>query len=228
MSPGNRPYRGGISAVVCYAFLLLLVPGCRPEQEDEPAAAGPGGVIRPEPGQPAAGAPTDPDRTDPQGVDERDDPRAPACLPKSGEVGQWAKYEPVRVVEAQAVGQVVSREEAARFAHFAVKSAARCGYALPSSDGATRQVQVVVVEADSVDDAYGLMTCQSSSPHTAAVGGETRVERLNGLHFHCWQGRSYIHLWTIQPVAETADQTLQLFRYIAGHIPREDGPELLE
>ncbi len=228
MSPRFQTRLGCVSANLFCALLLIGATGCRPPQGEDSADTATGASATAETGQPAAGAPADSDPTGSQDVDDRDDPQAPACLPKSGEVGRWAKYEPVRVVEGQAVGQLVTPEEAARFSHFAVTSAARCGYALPAADGTTGRIQVVVVTADSVDDAYGLMSCQSSSPHTAAVGGETRVEQLQGLHFHCWQGRSYIHLWTIQQAAESAEQTLKLFRYIAAQIPREDQPELLE
>ncbi|MBN2561369.1 MAG: hypothetical protein JXQ75_10615 [Phycisphaerae bacterium] len=230
MLPRTGRRVGGILTVVsCFLVACLgSTTGCREKPTDKPPApaasdsADAGRVPPPAPATPESGI------ARAEGADDKDDPRAPACLPKSYDVGQWFKHEPVRVTDPSGLIQVMTANEAERFGHFRVDLAARCAYAMKGSDGSTAQTQVLLVEAQSPEDAYGLMTCQSASRETADVGGETRVDRGEALHFHCWQGRSYVHVWTEPPAVASAEEVLPLLRHIVGRIPREDRPELLE
>jgi len=152
-----------------------------------------------------------------RGVDERDDARAPKCLPKSGEAGPWVKVEPVSVAEATRLGEVVSLKEAGRLAYFRIARAARCAYAMTGDHpgGGRADVQAVLIEAETVEDAYGLLTCQAPAGEKLNVGGETRVVKDGGLHLHCWQGYAYLHLWQEPPARASIEEMLPLLRHVA-------------
>ncbi len=228
MSLRRRWCVGVVRTAVSFAICVAGVAACREQRPgtSSPPTAEDSSKLVGSDQQPGPGAVAG-DKPRVEGVDAADDPRAPACLPKSGAVGQWVKVEPVRFVEAAALGKVVTAEEARRLRHFDIKSAARCTYALGGSAKATR-AEVLLVEAASTDDAYGVMSCQCGAQATQPIGGETRVDDRVGYHLHCWQARCYVHIWSDESTAEAANGVKGLLRYIAGNLPRADGPELLE
>ena len=162
-------------------------------------------------------------------MDAQDDPGAPECLPKSHEAGPWVKVEPVRVVAPTALAEVISLSDANRFAHFRIVSGAVGAYGLPRDAGGGKPVQarVLLIEAESATDAFGLLTCQSASPRTANVGAETRIDQDGGLHLHCRQGRYYVQVWSEPAALATMNELQPLLAHIAGRIEGGGTPELL-
>ena len=199
----------------------------KPAPDEEPHLATPAGVPPVEPGSIPTPIDAEAGRTPPgatpapagglRGVDERDDARAPKCLPNSGEAGPWVKVEPVSVAEATRLGEVVSLKEAGRLAYFRIARAARCAYAMTRDHpgGGRADVQAVLIEAETVEDAYGLLTCQAPTGERLNVGGETRVVKDGGLHLHCWQGYVYLHLWQEPPARASIEEMLPLLRHAA-------------
>lgn len=162
------------------------------------------------------------------GVDAQDAPSSPACLPKSQAAAGWVKREPVRVYPAAQLAQAMSKDEALRYSYFRIRSAATCAYGLKNSGSADRMVKVLLIETESAEDAYGLLTCQAPPAELFKIGGETRVVRHDGLHLHCWQGKSYIRLDVDGADAVTTELVIRLLLNITGRIAREDLPALVE
>ncbi len=214
------------------AIAFTLCTGCpknsQPEQPTTTAPTSPAGEPDNAAQPPAKHAPT-PSNPAPKtsGVDLQDDPGAPACLPATGEVDGWIKHLPIRVAAAGAFENILSKQDAARFSRFGVKTAARCAYAL-SGDGAPMIANVLLAEAETVQDAYGLMSTASRSSGLLDIGGETRVDDHAGLHLHCWQGHAYVHLWTQQTRTATEPDLRRLLLHITGHVTRTSRPEILE
>jgi len=228
MSLRRRWCVGVVRTAVLFAICVPGVAGCREQRPGKSSPPTAEDSSKPVTGdhQPGPAAVAG-DKPHGEGADAADDPRSPVCLPKSGAVGQWVKVKPVRVVEAAALGEVVTAAEATRLQHFDIKAAARCTYALGPEAKATR-AEVLLVQAASTDDAYGVMSCQCGARATQPIGGETRVDDRVGYHLHCWQARSYVHVWSDESTAEAANKVKGLLRYIAGNLPRADGPEILE
>jgi hypothetical protein len=207
--------------VLCAAFLVILISACRQDaaRKTPPSTAPSGDTAAAVP----ASAPRPGDAANDLRSDSPAPPYLPAALPQEG----WTRREPVRTAQAADLGKLLSPSQKIWFDHFRLKTAASTTY---SWNGEGREVlaRVVVLEAASPEDAYGLMSCQSGSSNLLNVGGETRVETGVELHFHCWQGNAYIHLWT-DPTDEKATlQARRLLAHIAGRIPRTDPPALVE
>jgi hypothetical protein len=201
--------------------ILTMAVGCRdfgrprPAPQSAPASSQPRTVVPQEPapvGRPPA--PREPDN-------------APVYLPASLPQEGWVRQEGLRVADAAGLEKLLPASQAVWFDQFRIKSAASCAYVW---EGAGYQLlaQVVVFEAHSPDDAYGLMSCQSSSSELLNVGGETRVEHGVELHFHCWQGSAYVHVWSSATEERAVLQTRRLLMHIAGRLPRTDMPALIE
>ena len=212
--------------VVPFATLsLCMVAGCKeaPSLPPSPAVAN-------------SSATPSPTRSDGAGVatisaaaEPQDDPRTPACLPTSRPPHGWKKHRAVDVYLRSELSKVLPSEELARWSYFSVKSLARCTYGLPHSSGIRSEAEVSVVELETADDAYGLLTCRCRAGERFRIGGETRVDRSGGgLKLHCWQGNSYVHAECARSDAETSEEMIRLMMYIAGHIRREDTPTLLD
>jgi hypothetical protein len=86
---------------------------------------------------------------------------------------------------------------------------------------------VLAVETESADDAYGLLSCRPPATETFKIGGETRVDRRDGLHLHCWQGKSYIRVDLAEGGPEITEQAIRLLLNITGRIAKEDLPALV-
>mgnify|MGYP007073186722 FL=1 len=202
--------------------LLSCLPGC-PEKESKSP------TTKPSDAGATPAAPTG-DATDGKltAADAADSPTAPACLPKSGVVSGWTKTEPVRVYMAGEMAGAVTPSEAIRLAYFRVLSAATAAYVTKNEDGAERPARVLYIETETPQDGYGILTCQSDATETLKVGGETRVERGDGIHLHAWQGKSYIRISTTAVDSETTEQLIRLLFYITGQLKREDRPAILE
>ena len=163
----------------------------------------------------------------PTPADASDDALAPSCLPRSGAAGDWTKVEPVHVVSVNDLAGLVPADTAARLTTFSIKSAARCVYARPA--GARLSVaEVLLIEAARAEDAYGLLTVQSSAAETESGGCRIRAEAADGLALHAWQGVYYLRLRSVDGDAESAAAMRKLLFNVASRIQREDLPTLLE
>ena len=200
--------------LIALLVLAAFMAACR--QQPRVPASQPATTTRPAPVAPQS--PT---------VAGQDDPLAPACLPQTGMVGRWRKHDAIRVTKPDSVQSIVSASDAARWRSFGLTRVSRCAYAFDHSGGQLVIAPVIVVDTKSVDDAYGLLTCQSASGELFKIGGETRVERGANLTLHCWQGRSYIQLATDYADNETIEEAIRLLMQIVGRIGREDPPPLL-
>lgn len=211
---------------LCAAGLgLALGAGCK--QEPEPSAAT-------APSSPHDAAAVKRIETEPiaqtplTGVDAGDAPNAPECLPASDAVPGWKKTEPIRVFMTGELAGAVTPVEVIRLGYFRVLSAATSVYASMTGAGADCRARVLLVETESPVDAYGILTCQSASQELVKVGGETRVDRTDGMHLHCWQGKNYLRISSDSGSSETTDQLIRLLFHITGHIPREDRPAMVD
>lgn len=216
---GNRGYR--VFAVGA-AFLSTIAAGCK----DKPTTPAPSDAAVVGPQESKSDSPSQ--TIAPGGAGAADDPGAPECLLAAAKADGWTKAGPIRVFASTQVDRVVTRTEARRFSRFRVQSAATGQYESVPSGGAGRQrASVLVVETDSPEDAYGILTCQSGSRERLRVGGETRVDRHGGLHLHCWQGRSYVRVDVSAADPETTEQAIRLLLVITERIARSDRPAML-
>jgi len=201
--------------------VLLVILGCRDQGRPRP-------TTRPAPtsSQPRTPVPAEsPPPARPAAQPETDS--GPSYLPDRLPQEGWVRQEGVRIAGAAGLEPLLPPSQAAWFEQFRIKSAASCAYVWESG-GYDLLAHVVVFEAQSPDDAYGLMSCQSSSSELLNVGGETRVETGVELHFHCWQGNAYVHVWTAFTDERAVLQTRRLLMQIAGRLPRTDPPALVE
>ncbi len=216
-----------LAAIAVISF--VAVGSCR-EKPGTPAPgsqpSSPGGSAPLLPATPAGATKSQTTSTD--GVDAQDAPNSPKCLPKSQAAAGWVKREPVRVYPAKNLAGAMSKEEATRFGFFKIRSAAKCAYEIRHGDDNSRLVRVLVIDTESADDAYGLLTVQVPATETFKIGGETRVDRRDGLHLHCWQGRSYLRVDVAEATPEATEQVIRLLLNISGRIGREDRPALVE
>lgn len=210
-----------IGAVTLAGLCLIFSTGCREEPPAPPASSSAPAEqisqpkkVEPRPASPAAPAPQE---------ESQGPPYLPAHLPIEG----WTRQEPVRSADAAGLSKLLPPSQAVWVDHFRIKSAASCGYVCETA-GREITARAVVFETQSSEDAYGLMSCQSSSSEVLNVGGETRVETGVELHFHCWQGESYAHVWTEATDEKAVIQTRRLLMHIVGRIPRSDPPSLVE
>ncbi|HVP11051.1 MAG TPA: DUF6599 family protein [Phycisphaerae bacterium] len=213
-------------AVFCAASLAISISGCPQQgQEKTPPATAPSATApaAAQAGPSASRAPQAAPATAAPGTDQQGPPYLPANLPVEG----WTRREPIRTAQAADLGKLLPPSQAVWFDHFHLKSAASTTYAW-NGEGRELLARVVVFEAQSPEDAYGLMSCQSGSSELLNVGGETRVETGVELHFHCWQGDAYAHLWTDATDEKAALQTRRLLMHVVGRIPRTDMPGLVE
>lgn len=223
----SRGHRLSIELLLGAIVLFAATAGCR-DKTSAPSSqpASPDQSVPQSPATPADSGKSQP--SSPNGVDAQDASNSPACLPKSQAAAGWVKHESVRVYPAARLDQAMSKDEAVRYAYFRIRSAATCAYGLQSAGGGVRVAKVLLIDTESAEDAYGLLTCQAPPKELFKIGGETRVVRLGGLHLHCWQGKSYIRLDVADADAVTTEQVIRLLLNISGRIGREDLPALVE
>ncbi|MFH1419165.1 MAG: DUF6599 family protein [Planctomycetota bacterium] len=230
-----RRLRPSSAVILLSAIAITVCTGCRKNSQDnqpeQPTAAAP---AHPNAESPAAAQPPAPSAPAPgqsipeaEGVDHQDSPGAPACLPASGDVDDWIKHRPIRVVAVEDLAEIMPEEDAHRISQFRVKTAASCAYAMSGTAG-PMIADVLVAEAETPEEAYGLMSTASGSSDLLDIGGETRVEDGSGLHLHCWQGHVYVHIWTDQAREKAEADLRRLLLHITGHVTRTGRPEILE
>ncbi len=219
----KRPrLEAALSGGLAFLVVVLLPPaGCR-EQREPLASTQPVSAAD----QPRTTIPATPQTPAELPLRQHAD-NAPPYLPAKLAQEGWLRQEDLRIADSESLELLLPPSQAAWIDRFRVKSAASCAY---TWEGGGRELlaRVVVFEAHSADDAYGLMSCQSASSELLAVGGETRVEAGVELHFHCWQGNAYIHVWADATDERAVLQTRRLLMHIAGRLPRTDPPGLVE
>lgn len=174
----------------------------------------------------SASAPPDAGRS--IGVDDQDDPRGPDCLPKSGKNGPWIKTEPVRVYDPGELSTALIADDTARLGYFRIRSVVRCVYELPGSASGSRLARVIVINAETPDDAYGILTCRAPATEQFRIAGETRVTRRDGIGLHAWQGTAYVNVTCDRSDSETTEELIRLTNFITGRIRRESPPRMLD
>ncbi len=162
----------------------------------------------------------------PNSVDAGDASNAPSYLPRSNDCSGWNKRTPVVVRGPADLKQLFSAEHAQRLGRFAVRSAASCAYTNKLADGELT-ANVLTIEAATPEDAYGLVTCSSSSPTSDRCGGLTRVDQGGGVTFHTWQGRVAIKASIDKGGPAQVAELRRLVQHICGRIQREDAPMLV-
>ncbi|MBI4579891.1 MAG: hypothetical protein HY718_09325 [Planctomycetes bacterium] len=132
----------------------------------------------------------------PRSADSRDDPAAPRALPRSSEVQDWIKTEPVRVAPAGQMKSLVDDEELARvLGAFHVERVARCAYQSPYATA-----QAVLVEASTPTDALGAYSILV--PHAGCTARDdgsllASAKRENQLVVSACQGRVLLQLYCV-------------------------------
>ncbi len=127
----------------------------------------------------------------PVGVDDQDDPAWPTALPRSGEVGDWVKTVPLRVALSGELATLISdADRVARWTPYQIKLAATCRYT--RSDGGT--ADVAIVQAYSVEDAFGLFSIEAPRTGRQAAADHSRVTDAKNGEFHAWKGRFYVRI----------------------------------
>ncbi|MEE8170587.1 MAG: DUF6599 family protein [Phycisphaerae bacterium] len=216
--PCTRAVGGGRRGRAGIALIAILCTECACDRST-PSSDGAEDARRPTSQRVLrAEAPAPPVR---RGVDEQDDPRTPRYLPHSHDLVPWVKTKPVRVAEGR-LGSLLSEREADRLSSFRITRGARCTYA----DGRGRDVTVIVIETESADDAYGVLSASCATGRGLNLGGLTRIEAGPPLTLHTWQGRSYVRA-VCDGVAATDAEIRRLAARIVNDIPAENPPALL-
>jgi hypothetical protein len=223
MSRGRELSAWGLGLIVSF----VGAEGCRQSPTSKPTTSQPS-ASREIPVLPAAPAgQTQSPSTVASGVDAKDAPHSPAYLPKSQAAAGWTKREPIRVYPANNLTGAMTKDDAARCGYFKIRSASKCAYDLTGANGKAQLARVLAVDTESAEDAYGLLSCRLPATETFKIGGETRVDRRDGLHLHCWQGKSYIRVDLAEGGAEITEQAIRLLLNITGRIAKEDLPALV-
>jgi hypothetical protein len=215
--------------VFCAACLMIAAGACKEETGPKtPPASAPAGAA-PAPARAAAPASPAPQAA-PAAAEARADSKSPVYLPAALPMEGWTRHETVRTAPAADLGKLLPPSQAVWFDHFHLKSAASTTYLWNGDAPKAGELlaHVVVFEAETPEDAYGLMSCQSGSSELLNVGGETRVDSGVELHLHCWQGDAYVHVWIDRTDERAALQARRLLMHIVGRIPRTDMPALVE
>jgi hypothetical protein len=229
----------------------LLLSGCREETQAQPATAAPAAqqpappVLRPA----ASGPAIDP---------ALDDPQKPPWLPHPRDITGWVRSSNVRVVAIQNqfnghgdpgsgtpdsgpdptsdAGTVHSRPAALNHPHlvrvapaFSGVRAARCEFDSVAPCPPGLHAEVILLEAGSSDDAYGLFTALLVQPPDQAVASlSSAVEEDGRYERFCWQGRYTIHVRTQSATTEQARSCIdRLAAGMAEPVPSDPPPLVL-
>ncbi|NLE30546.1 MAG: hypothetical protein GX629_12850 [Phycisphaerae bacterium] len=146
-----------ISIIVMFAVIIV---GCKKEEEAPPAPLAPveqtpPGVSEQQPSKPQMRVIREPL---PQLVraDSQDDPRYSSLFPASDKVDGWIKTYAVRGGDRSLIGDYLPKLEPI-FSPYSVDSIATVQYQR-IFDGAVETVKIVLIRADSREDAYGMMS----------------------------------------------------------------------
>lgn len=219
------------------AVLLITVGACernpaRPPESPPPAAkreSPPARSSLPDMLGPAPLAPRLP-----PGVDDRDDPDAPAALPRSYDVAGWVKDQPVRVARPDELAAIVAHATVrAAIESYRLQSAARCVYRYnPGTEGAPLRLDVLWFQMVDPDDAFGLFSAMAPPLRNANADGSLTAEHEGsdgGIRLFGWQGHVCLHMTVLSDdESDTlAGAARSLRARILFSIPRADPPALL-
>ncbi|MFO0974516.1 MAG: DUF6599 family protein [Phycisphaerae bacterium] len=227
----DKPNQPQSAPITLPTRLPSLAPHDRPPQpapEAPAAGAPPASSAVPARATPPAAPPADfRPANAPPGVDGSDLPGAPGFLPRTYEVPGWRKSEPITRVAASDMTRLFSQEHARRIGHFHFRTITRCAYqliTLPTGN----TLRVIAIEAETPEDAFGLVTCGSNSSQFEPIGGLTRVDPGPALTLHIWQGRVALQATLDSDPPLIRDEVRTLLHHIVSRIPREELPQLAQ
>jgi hypothetical protein len=200
---------------------LVALPSFATACRDRPSTPAPSNAAVVSPGAPVA--------QEAAGLPEAvaSDGDVPGYLPPRAVGGVWNMSEPVQSFANAAQYSVIDAAEAARIGGFRITGIYRCAYRRAGNDGSPLVAEVVAFDTESSSDAYGLLTCHSSSTERLDICGEARVERHDGFHLHGWQGKSYVRLDSVSADSDMTEQMIQLLDAICSRIAGEGRPPLV-
>lgn len=96
----------------------------------------------------------------PPGVDGDDDPKSPRALPRTGEIQDWVKTRPVRMVSPDKAALLIEDEAVLKaLGAFQIESLAGCRYNL-----STTSAEVLYAQTGAPADAFGLVSVLTPEP----------------------------------------------------------------
>jgi len=207
--------------------VLSILPGCRretpPDHKTQPTPAGQGDTDK----KPAPTKPPGPVTSLPAGADPQDDPDAPRCLPKTKELRDWIKTEPVKVATSNKIKELIKdRIKPAALKTYKIRLAAGCTYAIEKL-----VADVLLVEAETPVDAYGLFSI--TTPHPGEfnnIDGSVRASEKSSdtQILTAWQGNNWIRAeFTGVQNKDSEQACYNLVNRIVFNIPLADPPLLL-
>lgn len=164
------------------------------------------------------------------GVDEQDDPNAPASLPRSNELPGWVKVQPVRIAEPGKLARVVPDPDLLGVLDaFRIRRAAACAYEGP----AALKAEVLFIEAAGPVDSFGLFSVMT---HTAGLAILPQDQSIRAIEVGtpswtmlAWQGDICARLSFADPGRTSAMQLLtQLFNRVVFSVPNARPPLIFQ
>jgi hypothetical protein len=170
----------------------------------------------------------------PPGADDRDAPNAPAVLPRSYDIAGWVKQEPVRVAPPDKLALLVADEGLRTVMEsYRLTLVARCVYRYASQDAtAPLLLDVIWVEANDADDAFGLFSVMAAPPRGLNADGSQTAERKDAdgaLRLFGWQGNVFAQMTALSDDDRgTLTAAARMLRAkLLFSVARADPPELL-
>ena len=229
----------GAAWLIPATFVLvvgLLSPACEKQEPAPGHSPGPRGhtptARRSEaPGRTAANQAETPLATRPElgrGVDDRDSPDAPRALPKTSDLRDWVKSEPVRVVAANQLAALVENASLrSLLATFHLRRVARCAY-----QGKPGTARVLLIEAQTPADAFGIFSVLSPKPgELQPADGSVRATNASatGQTMAAWQGEACLQIEFSGGTGDSGrPECERLFNNIVFNLPAADPPLLLQ
>jgi len=228
-------YRAGInsSTLLVWGLGVVWLPSaaCRREEPaaSPPPPAAPAGVLSSTTTTPACAVEIDQVSGRATNMDDQDDPRGPRALPKTDELRDWVKTEPVRVAGPGELDRFMANPALrTALATFPIHQVAHCTYAARNKN---TTASVLFIEAATPDDAFGTFSILTPQPgHWNRADGSVRASEISGEGRTVlgWQGKSCLRIiFTGRADAQTSSQCDRLFERILFNIPTADPPLLV-
>lgn len=141
----------------------------------------------------------------------------------------WIETGAARAFSAEELDQLPPDWEIERLKHFRVRSATPHTYARkPDGDGAALTAHVLIVEAETEADAYGLMSCRAARFRAWPNPPPDVARRADAFERHDWRGRTYVY--TRIASADTEDRRAcdELTGQLLTRLPAGAPPELVQ
>jgi len=206
---------------------LPIIPACR-RKEPTPTPV-PASIPSDTNQETTAVPPADQNRADeiPTAVDTEDDPRAPRVLPKSIELADWTKIQPIKVLAGDQLKTALKKiAHPANLDSFNILTAAQCVYKAHQVEA-----EVLFIEASTPMDAFGVFSVMQPQPgQFNPVDGSIMsiITSGNKRIAHAWQGSTYLQVvFSNIEGPQAPKQSDNLVKRIVFNIPAADPPLLL-